>query len=177
MSWRVSMLPLGAMLMVSSAASANLKEIGPGHYTCDAPAGMFGEQEIPALQTRKPVTVSIKIISEHPSTKYTTVGAVYFDTPRGPMRVLVGRAKNEPTHIYVDVWHGNNGDGDVIDQFPVTTDWIPVTLTLDYDGFVAVTSRGRTNQVNFGTPYPVKTKLHCQSGAIEFQVTPPPEGK
>ena len=173
MSWRLAILPLSAMFVFGSTASAEIKTLGPGRYSCDTAAGKYAEQEIPALQPEKPLTVAIKYISEHADPNWKGDAGISFDTVPERIVVFVGKAQNDPRHIYVDLWHGNYGDNGILDQYPLSTAWIAITLTVDYDGIVQIGSQGHTARINLHTPWPVKTLLHCQSGAFEFQVTPP----
>jgi hypothetical protein len=177
MSSRLLILPLAGTLVLGSAASADLKEVGPGHFSCDAPAGKYDELAMPELQPRKPVTVAIRYISEHPGSKWGGAARLSFDTPKGRMRLLVGKAQNDQNHIYVQLWSGTFGDVELLEQHPLSPDWIVLTLTLDYDGFLEVRTPKNTAQLNVGTSWHLKPVLHCQSGAFEFQISPPPDSK
>lgn len=159
----------------SDMSSMGVHELEPGHFRCEAPAGDYINHEIAALPIRKPVTVRFRLISEHPDPKWLEQTAIYFETPLGRRRIQVGKADNDPQHIYVALLHDNNGQSEVVDQYPFSNDWIALTLILKDNGTVQVASRGHQASLDLGTPWPVKTEIHCHSGAFEIQVSRPPQ--
>jgi hypothetical protein len=173
MSWRASALPL-LLLLTSTTATAQMREVAPGDFRCDAPAGYYYNQEIPALQPEKPVTVRFRLLTEHPDPTWQEQAAVYFETPDGRMRVQVGKADDDQQHMFVVTERDDTGDTDVVDQFPITNEWITVSLTLGDSGVVRVESRGQEAKLDLGTTLAIPTKVHCHSGAFEIQLIPPP---
>lgn len=173
-SWRVMDLPVIVMaLVVSTAASADLKELDGGHFQCEAPGGEYFNHEITPLGVNKPVTVRFRLISEHANPTWLEQSAVYFEAPGGRMRVQVGKADNDTGHMYVALLNDSTNDSEIVDQYPVTSEWIDVGLTLGSNGVVRVASRNQSANLDLGTTLPIKTELHCHSGVFEMRVLRP----
>ena len=162
-----------ALLLCGSTASAQYEELEPGHFRCQASAGDYYNREIPALSVGEPVTVRFKLVTENPDPSWLEQAALYFETPQGRMRVQVGKADNDQQHMYLVTLRDDTGDSEVVDEYPVTNEWIGFTLTLGSNGVLQVASRGNTAKLDFQTTLPVKTELHCHSGVFEMQVVRP----
>lgn len=152
-----------------------MMELEPGHFRCDEPAGDYVNREIAALPMSKPVSVRFKLISEHPDPKFSEQAGLYFETPQGEKRLDVGKARNDPQHMYVALSGDETGESEIVDQYPITDEWIDLILTLKDDGKVQVNSRSHQALLDLGTASPVKTELHCHSGVFEIQVVRPPQ--
>jgi hypothetical protein len=164
----IAMIALG----VSSAASAQVREVSPGDYYCSAAAGQAVNKQIPPLQVGKPVTVRFRYIADHSTPKLQSQGAVYFMTPSGTMGVLVGRDPDDPDHVYVDLMNGRSRYYELVARYHVTNLFIAVDLTLTGNGTVMVKS-GQLNELKLNTRSPVETDLHCHAGDFEIQVVRP----
>jgi hypothetical protein len=162
MHWRLAVLPL---VVFATALSAQVDEVAPGDFRCSAPAGNYFNRAIPPLEPGKPVTVRFKLLTEHPDPAWLEQAAVYFETPQGRMRVQLGKADNDQKHVYLVTERDDTGDSDVVDEFPITHDWIAIGLRLGDNGVLQVDSRGHTAKLDFQTTLPMTTEIHCHSGA------------
>jgi hypothetical protein len=150
------------------------QELGPGHLLCSEPAGRFNNYEIPALVPGKPVTFRFKLVSENFDPKWTVNAALFFEAPAGRTRIVVGEAQDDRSHIYLALQGAGTTDWRLLDEFPVTTDWIDVNTEMDSRGVVHVTSGKKKASFHLGTAAPVKTLLHCNSGVFEVEMLPVP---
>ena len=158
----------------SGPAATGVQELAPGYFRCGAPAGHFFNHEIPPLQPGKKVTVRVRPISENVDPTWEMQAAIYFETPSGRMRVQVGKADNDLQHIYVALLRDSTNTYDILGKFPVANDWIELTLKLDDNGKVRVSSQGHSGTLDLRTRSPVTTKIHCHSGVFEIVMSPPP---
>jgi hypothetical protein len=155
---------------VSGPAVPFMKETQPGHYLCSTPAGDFAQQEIVPLKPGREMQLAFRLIEEHYSEKWTVLAAVYFVGPKGKSRIAVGKAQNDRSQMYVSVSTPANEAQDVVFQYPVTNNWIPLSLTLDSHGFLTVRSGKLRKRYQWGTVS--RTYLHCNSGEWEISVSP-----
>jgi hypothetical protein len=157
-------------LVLASSARANMPEKQPGLYQCNTAAGKFLQQEIVPLQRGQEMRLAFRLVEEHFSEQWTVLAAVYFIGPKGKSRIAVGKAQNDRSKMYVSVSTAGNQAQDVIFQYPVTNDWIPLNLTLDSYGFLTLQSGKLRKRYQWG---PVsRTYLHCNSGDWEISVSP-----
>jgi len=161
------------VLSLSGAASAQVKELAPGDYQCTAPAGDYHEQEIASLPVGKRVDVRFRALADAASADYPMQASIRFVTPSGKMDVQLGKANNEPTHLYLATWVTATHTSNVVDQYPLSEEWVQVGIEIDAAGIVHVTSRSKKATLNLGTTAPVQTYLHCHSGTFEVQVLRP----
>jgi TonB family protein len=162
-------------ISVFAVMRSGIMELEPGHFRCDEPAGDYVNREIATLPISRPVTVRFKLISEHPDPKWLEQAGLYFETPKGRKRLQVGKANNDPQHMYVALLGDDTGESEIVDQYPLTNDWIDLSLTLKSDGKIQVNSRSHQASLDLGTASTVKTEVHCHSGIFELEVLRPPQ--
>lgn len=159
-------------LVFSSSAAANMPQSAPGVFECNTPAGDFEQQDIVPLQRGQQLQLGFRLVEEHFSERWTVLSAIYFIGPRGKSRIAVGKAQNDRSKMYVSVsTPGTNlQTQDIIFQYPVTNNWIALTLDLDSHGFLTVRSGKLVKRYQWGIVS--RTYLHCNSGNWQIKVTP-----
>jgi hypothetical protein len=189
MIWRIAVAPALILLLPAMSAptvpgertasppptdQTGWQELGPGHLLCSEAAGRYSNYEIPALEPGKPITFRFKLVSENFDPKWTVNAALFFEGPAGRTRILVGKAQDDRSHIYVGLQEAGRNDWRMLDSFPVTTEWIDVSTEMDSTGVVRVMSGKKKASLHLGTAAPFKTLLHCNSGVFEVEMLPVP---
>ncbi|MEA3033865.1 MAG: hypothetical protein QOH86_1881 [Sphingomonadales bacterium] len=187
MIWRMAAAPLLFLLLPATSAptvpgdftaptaptdQTGWQELGPGHLRCSEPAGKYNNYAIPALEPGKPVTFRFKLVSENFDPKWTVNAALFFEEPAGRTRIVVGKAQDDRSHIYLALQGAGRKDWQMLDVLPVTTDWIDVNTEMDSRGVIHVMSGKKEGSLQLGTASPVKTLLHCNSGVFEVEMLP-----
>jgi TonB family protein len=161
--------PITWRLAEEESPPSPMEQIEPGHFVCSTPADQFAMQELVALKPGQEMRLAFQLIEEHPSEQVPVMAAVYFIGPNGQSRIAIGKARDDPGKMAVWVSTPGKPD-DIIRQFPVGKDWIPLNLTLDADGVLNVRSGGLSKRYQWAPAS--STFLLCNSGDWEISVAP-----
>jgi len=166
-----------AALAVASPAAAEMKQVEPGHYLCAAPAGYAQNQDIVPLQVGEQLRLRVRLNKENFDPRWTVSAAVEFEAKNGRRSVVIGKARDEKAidwapHLFVALQTSGKEARKIVDRFPLTDDWVSVTLKMDAAGVVTVRSRNRTELLDLGGTQISKALLHCHSGEFEMEISP-----
>jgi TonB family protein len=147
-----------------------MKQTQPGIYQCNTPAGHFLEQDIRPLQRDQELRLGFRLVEEHFSERWTVLAAVYLIGPKGKSRIAIGKAQNDRGKMYVAVSMPGDQAQDIAFHYPVTDKWMPLNVTLDFNGILTVQSGRLIKRYPWGAVS--RTYLHCNSGDWEISVAP-----
>ena len=153
-----------AALGLAAPAGPAMQQTQPGRYLCNGAAGAVGEQPIVPLRAGKDMRLAVRLLKADPEPKQPVVAAVFLGTARVAVR-------KEQAHFYASVTIPSRNE-QIVYQYPLTRDWIILTLSLDPRGDLVVRGNKDSPRFPLGTAQLSGTTLHCASGDWEFDIWP-----
>ncbi len=154
-------------------AAVPMIETQPGRYICNAPAGEFIRQDIDPLRPGQKLQFGVRFLKDNFHPDYAPAASIILGVPDGRVKVTVGEAQNDRSHLYVAFQPVGSGYQTALIEFPLTSNWIMVELSLDKWGVLTIRNGNLVERIILDTKQVTKTTLHCNSGEFQMLVSPP----
>jgi len=169
---KMMMVGSAALILTSSAVAQDMPQTAPGRFHCAGAAGKNYNQEIVPLKVGEEMRIAFRMIGandqqpHHPPT-----AALLFHTPDGDTAIAVGEAWGDRYQMYAAVYTPKTKQ-QLMFQYPITHNWIVLTLNLDERSYLTVRSNDLTQRYIAGSTKAVASHLNCHDGEWEIDVWP-----